>query len=94
MTTGINKFDKDQKLVVAIACLLAFTQENFTGPDLFESSNSIRFESFGEESRWKIDKILIDGIELNANIRNIALLIISKNFFDDLTQDFPGDLVS
>lgn len=94
--TGVEKFDKDRKLGVAVACLLAFIQENFTGPDLFESSESIRFQTIcdEEEEKWNIDRISIDGIELNTNIRNIALLVISRNFLDQLDKQFPEDLVS
>lgn len=69
-------------------------QENFTGPDLFPSSNAIRFETINENERWKIDTISIDGIELNVNIRNITLLVISRNFLEDLAEQFPEDLVS
>lgn len=96
LNTGVDKFDNDRKLGVAVACLLAFIQENFTGPDLFESSESIRFETIcdDEQEKWKIDRISIDGIELNANIRNIALLVISRNFLDQLDKQFPEDLVS
>lgn len=95
LDTGVDKFEDDRKLGVAVACLLAFIQENFTGPDLFESSESIRFQTIcdDEQEKWKIDRISIDGIELNANIRNIALLVISRNFLDDLDKKFPDDLV-
>lgn len=93
LTSGVEDFDKDRKLGLAVACLLAFVQENFTGPDLFESPESIRFETFGEQEKWKAERISVDGIEFNANIRNITLLIISRNFLDDLHEQFPEDLV-
>lgn len=96
LATGTESFDKDYKLGVAVACLMAFTQDNFTGPDLFESSNNFRFQTFegNNDERWKVDSISVDGIELNANIRHIALLITSRNFLEDLHSQFPSDLVS
>jgi hypothetical protein len=89
LATGNEKFDKNEKLGVAVACLFAFIQDNFTGPDIDE----IRFESF-ESEKWKIERIAVDGIEINANIRNISLLLIARNFIEDLVNEFPSDLVS
>jgi hypothetical protein len=89
LKTGSENFDKNEKLDVAIACLLSFAQDNFTGPDLKES-----FEIISDDERWKIDRISTDGIEYNENIRNLPLLIIARNFLDDLIQNFPNDLVN
>lgn len=94
LDTGKEAFDKDQKLGFAAACLLAFIQDNFTGPDL-ESGESFRFKTFeDDQNRWNADRISIDGIEINANIRNITLLIICRNFLEDLAEQFPSDLVN
>lgn len=75
---------------------MAFTQDNFTGPDLIENSDNFRFQTFegNNDERWKVDSISVDGIEINANIRHIALLITSRNFLEDLHAQFPSDLVS
>lgn len=89
---GSENFDKNKKLGIAVAALLAFSQDNFTGPDITVSS--IRFKSFDGDNRWNVDKIAVDGIEWNANIRNIALLIVSRNFLEDLSASFKDDLVS
>lgn len=91
MKTGNESFTKDQKLGFAVACLLTFIQDNFTGPDL----ESFRLKTFNNsEERWKIERISIDGIEVNANIRTVSLLVVSKNFLEDLAEQFPSDLVS
>lgn len=88
---GNESFDRNQKLGYAAAALLLFTQDNFTGPDI--AVNSVRFESFKDNNRWTIERIAVDGIEWNANIRNIALLIVSRNFLEDLSAAYPSDLV-
>lgn len=93
LLTGKEEFDKDFKLAVSAACLLAFTQDNFTGPDIDEDGESFRLESFDNE-RWKTDRISVDGIELNANVKNITLLIVTQNFLEDLLELSPDDLVS
>lgn len=75
---------------------MAFVQDNFTGPDLFESSDNFRFQTFegNNDERWMIDSISVDGIEINANIKHIPLLITSRNFLEDLQAQFPSDTVS
>lgn len=94
LDTGKEAFNKDQKLGLAAACLLVFIQDNFTGPDL-ESGESFRFKTIeDDQNKWNVDRISIDGIEINANIRNITLLIISRNFLEDLAEQFPSDLVN
>lgn len=94
--TGREQFDKDTKLGLAIACLMAFIQDNFTGPNLYESStDSIQLQTFDDKNeRWKVERISVDGIEINTNINNLTLLIISRNFLEDLAEQFPSDLVS
>ncbi|CRK94488.1 CLUMA_CG007994, isoform A [Clunio marinus] len=87
LSTGNESFTKDQKLAVAIACLLAFTQHNFTGPDL----NTL--ETFRFETIWNIDRISVDGIEINTNIEHVLLLFISQNILEDLSCQFPSDIV-
>ena len=93
LTTGSESFNKDRKLALSVACLMTFIQDNFTGPDLDLSEDFFRFKTFDDE-KWKLDRISVDGIELNGNIRHISLLIIAKNFLEDLIQQFPEDLVS
>lgn len=89
---GNESFDKNHKLGFAVAALLAFTQDNFTGPDIDVSP--IHFKSFENDSRWNIERIAVDGIEWNANTRNIPLFVLSRNFLEDLSVEFPSDLVS
>lgn len=89
---GSENFDKEHKLGFAVAALLAFTQDNFTGPDI--TAAQLDFKSFKNDSRWNIERIAVDGIEWNANARNIALLVVSRNFLEDLIAAFPSDLVS
>lgn len=94
LDSGEESFGKDQKLGFAVACLLAFVQDNFTGPDL-KAGETYRFKTFeDDQNRWNDDRISIDGIEINANIRNISLLVISRNFLEDLAEQFPTDLVN
>lgn len=89
LQTGSENFAKEEKLNIALACLLAFIQDNFTGPDVKES-----FEIHVDQEKWKIDRIAVDGIEYNENIRNLSLLMIANNFLNDLLEQFPFDLVN
>lgn len=95
LATGNESFETNHKLGTAAACLLAFLQDNFTGPDLVDSEK-FRFQSFDNKNqeRWSTERISIDGIELNANIKSIPLLITSRNFLEDLLEQNPQDLVS
>lgn len=96
LLTGDENFEKYQKLGMAVACLMAYVQDNFTGPDLIESCKEFRLKTVygSNQERWSIERISIDGIELNPNVRHIPLLIISRNFLEDLYEEFPADLVS
>lgn len=96
LATGSDTFNENEKLAVSIASLLAFVQDNFTGPDLFLLSDSIKFQKTFENmhERWNAEGIAVDGIEINPNVRNVPLLIIAKNFLEDLLELHPSDLVS
>lgn len=89
LATGSAEFDNDDKLAISVACMLTFIQDNFTGPDLDES---FRLETIDDKEN--AERILIDGIELNANIRHVSLLTFSGKILDQLVQEFPSDLVS
>ena len=96
LSTGVENYEKNEKLGVAVACLMAFVQDNFTGPDVIDPLKEFRLKTINgdNQERWKLDRISIDGIEINPNIRHIPLLIIGRNFLEDLYEQFPSDLVS
>lgn len=87
---GSENFDKNDKLDIAIACLMTYIQDNFTGPDV----TPIQLGKVFEEKLKCSDRIVIDGIEFNENMRNIPLLLIARSFLNSLTEAFPDDLVS
>ncbi|KAG5671578.1 hypothetical protein PVAND_001771 [Polypedilum vanderplanki] len=87
--SGKENFDKDTKLLYAISCILLFVQENFTGPNI--EQNCLQTIN-DHDDRWKIDSLFSDGIELNANIKQHKLLLISRNFINDLKNLYPDDL--
>lgn len=89
LETGSGEFGNDDKLAISVACMLTFIQDNFTGPDLNEA---FQLKTFDDKEN--AERILIDGIELNANIRHISLLTFSGKILDQLVQEFPSDLVS
>lgn len=69
---------------------MTYIQDNFTGPDV----SPIKLGKEFEEKMKCSDRITIDGIEFNENMRNIPLLLIAQSFLINLTEAFPNDLVS
>lgn len=69
---------------------MTYIQDNFTGPD-------VKPIQLGKEFTEKLkcsDRITVDGIEFNENMRNIPLLLIAQSLLNHLTAAFPDDLVS
>lgn len=81
--SGNEKFTKDEKLAYAISCLLSFLEVNFVG-----STNRVKFDI-----QKNCSDLQVDGIELNANMKNIEFLFIAKTFLDDLIKNFPDDIL-
>lgn len=79
---GDEKFTKDEKLAYSISCLLAFLEVNYVG-----STNRVKLDI-----QKNCTDLQIDGIELNANMKNIEYLLIAKTFLDDLIKRFPSDI--
>lgn len=79
---GDEKFTKDEKLAYSISCLLAFLEVNFVG-----STNRVKLDI-----QKNCTDLQVDGIELNANMKNIEYLLIAKTFLDDLIKHFPSDI--
>lgn len=90
-----ESFDKDEKLVYAISCLLTFVQENFTGSNKnFDSSALINFNRLETlQSNWNVEKLSVDGIEIHSTIKYVELLLIARNFIDELIKLHPSDLL-
>jgi hypothetical protein len=94
LTSGNDNFDDERKFTISIACLLAFVQHNFTGPDVKVDEKSFRFAANDSDEKWKTESVFMDGIEINVNMKLLPLLIISRNFLRDLHSKHPQDLVS
>lgn len=69
---------------------MTYIQDNFTGPDV----TPIQLGKEFEEKLKCSDRITVDGIEFNENMRNIPLLLIAQSLLNHLTAAFPDDLVS
>lgn len=83
----------DDILRYGVACLLAFVQDNFTGPDLDVELNTV----LGID--WPADieatKLLsVDGEEINQNVKKPELLLISRMILENLAQNFDYNFVS
>jgi hypothetical protein len=94
LQTGNDDFDDERKLKISIACLFEFLKHNFTGPNSKLDEENFRFSADGCDNKWKNESTCIDGIEMNANIKFVPLLIIAKNFIEDLNSKYPQGLVS
>lgn len=88
LTSDTELLNKDQKLGFAVAALLGFVQSNFTGPGILDEVKTFSSESIN------IERISVDGIELNPNIGHLPLLNLSRDLLEKLIADFPDDLVS
>lgn len=93
LISGNDNFDDERKLKISIACLFKYIQQNFTGPDVQLEDESFKFVA-NDDERWKNESLHVDGIELNVNMKLASLLIISRNFIEDLHSKHPQDLVS
>lgn len=95
LKTNKESFTDDEKLCIAIACLLTFTQENFTGPDVNIAESSLQFSSpaDSDESKWKFDRIMADGVEYNVNMKLMVCLVVAKHFLEDLFNKHQQNLV-
>lgn len=67
--------DEQQRFKFASVALLAFVQANFTGPDLNFTPN---VEGSGD--------LMVDGEEINVNVKWPELLVISEKLFKELSQ--------
>lgn len=74
-------------LSIAISSLQLFVQQNFIGPyktfipDDLHSSNELR------------SKLQINGVDLNVNVENPELLLLSMNIFKSLLKSSPNNYI-
>lgn len=87
------KLNTDDILLSGVACILAFVQDNFTGPDIKESIDDILGTQWPNQIN-AIDLLSIDSEELNSNVRKPELLLISKVIFETLSVEFDYNFVS
>jgi hypothetical protein len=92
VSTGCENFTKGQKLSISVACLLTFVQENFTGPNIFHDSSIIQLKTINQ--MWDPSNFIVDGIEINENIKNAELLFIAKNLIEEILDKNSSELVS
>lgn len=81
--SGEENFTKDEKLAYLISCLLSFLEVNFVG-----FTNRVKLDI-----QMDCGDLLVDGIEINANMKNAEYLLIAKTFLDDLIKSFPDDIL-
>uniref|UniRef100_A0A336LPI7 CSON009959 protein n=1 Tax=Culicoides sonorensis TaxID=179676 RepID=A0A336LPI7_CULSO len=74
--------------LIGISSLLAFTQENFTGPDL---NLTINYENLSSDNI--LSKLNIDGEEANVNIRHGEFLLLGREIFKCLSEQQPDKLL-
>lgn len=68
----------DSLFPTAIAALMSFIQENFTGPPLEESLESLLNCQWPESIKTK-SLLRVDSEELNPNVKKPELLLLSRN---------------
>lgn len=84
--TGEELNSNDDKLTIAVACLLTFTQQNFTGPDIELADE---FLQFADDSSM----MMVDGIEYNVNMKLMNCLVTARNILQELFAANPENLV-
>lgn len=82
-----NHPDGESKLAFGVSCLLAFIQENFTGP----SDEIDCFKRLETNDSWKLEELATDGIEINSNMKLLHLLLIAKTFIEELLKVDSND---
>lgn len=87
------KTNTDDILLSGVACIAAFIQDNFTGPNIDESLSDILGVSFPNQIN-ALELLSIDSEEVNANVRKPELLLISKIIFETLCEEFDYNFVS
>lgn len=68
---------------------MAFTQANFTGPDL---SYEILFESLNPSDIFL--KLNVDGEELNVNVKHGELLLLGREIWQRQVEKAPDELIN
>ncbi|XP_063696340.1 tetratricopeptide repeat protein 27 [Culicoides brevitarsis] len=73
--------------LIGISCVLAFTQANFTGPDL-----NLGFSFEGLSTNEVFSALNVDGEELNVNAKHVELLFLAKNIWKKLLEANSEDI--
>ncbi|XP_055378665.1 tetratricopeptide repeat protein 27 isoform X2 [Condylostylus longicornis] len=89
-TNALFTEHKETSVRSAIAFLLGFIQENFTGPRREEG-----YEELMERIPTNLIKLVLrsDGEELNVNVRYVELFYCSKLIFDNVSKNYPECLI-
>ncbi|XP_070505585.1 tetratricopeptide repeat protein 27 [Chironomus tepperi] len=83
VVSGEENFNKDEKLAYSISCLLSFLEVNFVG-----STSRVKLDI-----QMNCADLQVDGIEINANMKNIEYLLIANTFLNDLIKSYPDDIL-
>lgn len=93
LLNGFNNIDLSQEnintiLVIGIASLQAFVQDNFVGPPLSEDEtfSNLPYHSIQSSDESVRNYLNIDGEELNSNVTNYELLALAKLIFTHLRE--------
>lgn len=87
------KLNTDDILLSGVACILAFVQDNFTGPDIDENITDVLGTQWPNQIN-AVDLLSCDSEELNPNVKKPELLLISKVIFETLCKEFDYNFVS
>lgn len=79
-------------LTIGIAALLAFTQDNFTGPNIDETVE-VMLDAHWPKTVDSLQLLIVDGEELNINVRKPELLLLCKIIFEYLLENEEYDYV-
>jgi hypothetical protein len=81
----MNGHSKDELLRTAIACLLKFLQQNFSGPRTTDTADNAAGVSA---------KLAMNGEDVDVNVVGAEHLLCSKVILEHLYSQYSDDLVS
>lgn len=82
----LSQESEETLLLIAIGSLQAFVQDNFVGPSLADDAGfaNLPYHRVQIDKKMVNNYLLVDGIELNGNVKNGELLALAKLLFTQL----------